>query len=191
MKKVLLFLLSLCSFYVPAFAQPQNYSGYSDTAIVTGFKGTGSGVTKAMNLSQFENIRFTAMANDTVHPGYASDSIIFIWGIQLGNFVMNSSGKLDTTWQGKIFIDSFNIIPAGNKVIPVHIPDSTGAYGDDARYIDTINVTGYAVQDRNFSPAWAPLFRFWYLGISVNQNTTYVKLRFAFNRRVAVYVHAQ
>jgi hypothetical protein len=191
MKKVLLFLLTLSSFYAPVFAQVWNYSGFNDTARIDSFQSTGSKVSKAFNLSQYEEPRFSVLANDTANAGYSKDSIFFVWGIQLGNYLLNASGLIDTTWQGKILIDTFNMFVAGNKAVPIHKIDTVGKYNLDKLYIDTANITGYAVQDRSFNPEYAPLFRFWCLGFSPNQSNTFIKLRFAVSKRVAHYFHQQ
>jgi hypothetical protein len=187
--RVLFLIPLLCSIALAQF----NTTGYRDTVLVNGFQGTGTGSTKAMELSQYENMRLSALANDTSAAGYASDSIKFRWGMQFGVPIMNSSGKLDTTWQEKIEIDTFDIKTAVNLVAPTYTIDSLGNFKICKKFIDTTNVTGYAVQSRDILlPPWSPIFRFWYIGLTGNKvSISYVKLMFAITRRISSYVHLQ
>jgi len=186
MKSILLVLL-----IAGIVAAQFNYSGYRDTVAVTAFNADSSGVTRAFELSQFENLRVHAMANDTSSAGYDGDSIQFQWGIQLGDIVINSSAKRDTTWLEKILVDTFDIMTAGNLVAPVKTTDSLGFVGQARLFIDTSNVTGYAIQSRAVVPYWAPIFRFWYAGIGDNITGSYVRLIFGQTRRQYSVVHNQ
>ncbi|MBN1294374.1 MAG: hypothetical protein JXB48_21235 [Candidatus Latescibacteria bacterium] len=183
-------LVLIFAIVVSAICQ-YNYSGYKDTAGVIDFNADSSGFTKALELSQYENMRVSVMANDTSSSGYASDSIFFQWGIQLGDVVINSSGIRDTTWLEKILVDTFDIATSGNLVVPVKTPDSLGYCGQAKLFIDTSNVTGYAVQNRAVFPYWSPVFRFWYSGLTGNITGSYVRLIFAQTRRLYNYVHNQ
>jgi len=187
--KTLILIMSI----IGMVAAQMNYSGYRDTVLVTGFQSTGTGTTRGFEFSQFENVRLFAMANDTSATGFASDSINFQWGISIGDVVINSSGKRDTTWQECVVIDTFNTLTAANMVQRYMVPDTTtGNVPTPRKYVDTVNVTGYAVQDRAITPAWSPVFRYWYTGLTGNKvSSSYIKLIFGQSRRVYSNVHNQ
>jgi len=171
-----------------------NYSGYLDTAEVAGWRGTATGTTRAFELSKFENILLKAHANDTGSSGYASDSIQFQWGIEVGDITVNTIGKKDTTWQERYIVDTFDILTTGNMVKPYHVIDTTGSYGMTKLFIDTVYVTGWAVQSREpfATIPWYPIYRFWYTGLAGNKTaTSYVRLMFGQSRRVYQNVHNQ
>ena len=176
-------LLLVSLLFSASFAQI-NFAGFKDTAVVR-FSGTATGVTKAMNLTEYENMRFSAMANDTSAAGFVGDSIKFRWGIQLGDVVLNSSNRADTTWQDKIVLDTFDILTTTNMTITESIIAADGSIARPTKFIDTINVTGFAVQNAEVLPPWAPVFRFWYAGITNNKN---IKCVFSMSRRIASYV---
>lgn len=173
-----------------------NYSGYKDTVAVSDFNADSSGVTKAFDLSRYEDLRVAVYADDSSEAGYDSDSINFAWGIQFGNVVINTSGLRDTTWQGRYTVDTFDILTAGNLTPNYYNIDSSGYYQKTRLFIDTSNVTGWAVQDRQpFINAcrrpWAPLFRFWYIGLGDNITGSFVELMFGQTRELYSNVHNQ
>ncbi len=163
-----------------------NWRGYGDTAQIAGFQGTGTVTSKAFNFTLGEQAKLIAMANDSASAGFASDAVKFFWGFQIGDIVINSSGKADTTWQGKTTVDTFDVTTAGNMVVPINVMGADGTYNTGLKFIDTLNVTGYAVQSRNVAADWGNLIRFWATGLSGNQPTTYVLLRFEMNRRAFI-----
>lgn len=183
MIRVLFLLVMLCSL---ATAQ-KNFSGYKDTAKVSDFNADSSGVTKAFELSRYENILFYAMADDTAETGYASDSIQFRWGVEFLNVVLNSSNKQDTAILGRIECDTFDILTTANLVVQIKQVDTTGYFNWFKNFIDTVGVTGYAVQHSAPIPFWSPIFRFWYIGLAGNKVDSYVKLVFGQSRRLAYY----
>jgi len=138
-------------------------------------------------------MRFYAMADDTSEVGYASDSILFKWGFQIGNIVKNSSAAFDTTWGEKVLVDTFDIGTAGNLVEQeLKIDTLLGVTAQLRDFIDTTYVTGFAVQDRYIpSPNWGPIFRFYYAGLTGNITGSYVKLVFGQSRRTYSNVRGQ
>lgn len=185
-------LICILSIVLVAFGQ-FNYSGYRDTTAVSSFNADSTGVTKAFELSRYENIRLIVFADDTSEAGYASDSIKFSWGIELGDVILNSSNVRDTTWQGRYIVDTFDILTAANSALKYSSLDSMGRYNKIRGFIDTSYVTGWAVQDVepfDYIP-WAPIFRFWYIGLTGNITGSYVKLMFGQSRRLHSNVHNQ
>ena len=176
-------------------AAQYNYSGYRDTVAVSGFQSNGTGVTRAFELSRYEDLRVFALANDSSEAGYASDSIHFHWGIETGDIVINTSGKRDTTWLTRFVVDTFDILTAANLVEPYKVISNAGAVTKTTLFIDTVNVTGWAVQDRlpfgSLTDVWAPIFRFWYAGLGSNITGSYVVLVFGQSRRLNSLVHIQ
>lgn len=188
MKAILIIML----FAVLAIGQV-NYSGYKDTALVTDFNADSTGVTRAFELSAYEELRVYALADDTSSAGYASDSIHFHWGIETGNIVLNTSNKKDTTWITRFVVDTFDILTAANMVTQYKVIGTAGTATITTLFIDTVNVAGWAVQDRLMFPSitslWAPIYRFWYTGLGNNITGSYVKLVFGQTRRLSLYVH--
>ena len=183
MIRVFLLLTILCS---TIFAQ-KNFSGYKDTVKVSSFGADSTGTTKAFELSQYENILFYVMANDTSSAGYASDSIKFIWGVEFLNVVLNSSNKQDTAVLGRIQCDTFDIATAGNLTVQTKLVDTVGTFNWFQKFIDTTSITGYAIQHSAPIPYWTPIFRFWYTGLSGNVTGSFVPLVFGQSRRLASY----
>jgi hypothetical protein len=186
MKTILFVLVSAAL----AFGQ-FNFSGYRDTVAVAAFKGTAAGVTKAFDMSRYEEMRVSAMADDTVEAGYDSDSAHFFWGIQVGDVVLNASGLRDTTWRDRFIVDTFDILTAANLVAPTYTIDSA-ALDPHRVFIDTISVTGYAVQSRQVNPPSWPIFRFFYTWLAGNRvSSSYVVLLFSVSRKLYSNVHIQ
>lgn len=186
MKIVLIVLVA-----ITALLAQVNYSGWSDTAAVASFNGTDAGTTRAFELSQYEGMLFYAMANDTSSAVFATDSIVFQWGLEFLNVVKNSSGGRDTSVVGRILCDTFNIATAGNLVVPVSIPDTLGNYKRFSKFIDTIEVSGFAIQHSQQVVFWAPIFRFWYAGLTGNSAVTPNVLIFGQSRQLYTNVKNQ
>ena len=169
----------------------ENYNGYKDTVIVHGFKATDDSVTKAFDGTVGIGMyRFVVFANDTSSAGFSADSINFVWGVQQGIPVINSSGKKDTAWLYKLMVDTFDISTDGNMVVPVVSADSLLEYNKCTKFIDTVNVTGWAVQSKEVDNTTTvmPLFRFWYSGKSKNKTGSFVRLMFAMLRKSEYYM---
>ena len=187
--KALTLILLLSSLLFAQF----NWSGINDTCAVSSFNADSTGVTRAFQLSQYEAMRFYVMADDTSEDGYDSDSILFKWGFQVGNIVKNSSAAFDTTWGEKVLVDTFDIATAGNLVEQeLSIDTALGNTYQLRDFIDTTNITGFAVQDRYIpAPNWGPLFRFYYAGLTGNITGSYVKMVFGQSRRTYSNVRNQ
>jgi hypothetical protein len=186
--KTILFLLVSAAL---AFGQ-FNFSGYRDTAYVSDFQSDSAGVTRAFELSRYENLRLYACADDTTEAGYDSDSICFQWGIEMGDIVLNTSGTRDTTWQERYVVDTFDIITTANMVKPVLTLDSIGMFNNPKSFIDTVNVSGWAVQNCEpfYRIPWSPIYRFWYAGLAGNRiEDGFIPLMFGQTRRFYVNVH--
>jgi len=179
-------VLLLCLLSV-TFAQV-NSSGYKDTAIVY-FQGVDSGYTKAFELSQYENMSFAVSADDTLEAGFADDSTNFRWGIQRGIVFINSSNRQDTSWRTKYELDTFDILTAANMVVQTTVVDTSGNAQEVKGFIDTVGVTGRAVQECSPLIRWAPLVRFWYVGLAGNRvEDGNIRTIFSMTRRIASYV---
>jgi hypothetical protein len=180
MKKWLM-VLALCSMAF-GFAN-DNYTGYGDTSNVPGFKSNLTKYSKWFRLSAYLNSRLDIMANDTSSAGFASDSVKFIWGIQTGHPVYNASGARDTVISKmKIVLDTFDVKSGW-------LPDTLIQVGTDYSFsqvqglVDTVNVTGYAVQTSNFAPEWDVWIRGFATGLSGNKVGSYVKILFSLTRK--------
>lgn len=181
-------VLLLVLISISLLSAQDNYSGYKDTVAVASFNADSSGVTRAFDLSQYEDILLSVSADDTSSDGYASDSIKFQWGVEFLNVNINSSGKKDTSIICRILCDTFDILTSANLVVQTKTPDTLGYYSRPLKFIDTVGVTGYAVQHCPIIPYWSPLFRFWYAGLTGNITGSYNTLIFAQTRREAIYV---
>lgn len=169
--KHLLLITLLC---LAANAQTLNYSGFGDTAKITGLVADTLKYSKAFPLSAFEEMAAIAMSNDTTATGFGDDSIVYVWGIQCGDIVLNANGKIDTTWRPIATADTLD-------TMDMTAPDD----------IDTTYVTGFAVQDRSVTPKWAVLIRCWCKGLTGSPIETPLKQRFALVRREYVPVRSR
>lgn len=181
---LILFAIVLC------FGQ-SNWSGYGDTVAVSSFNADSAATTRAFELSKYEDLLFYVMADDTSSAGYDSDSIHFHWGVEFLNVVKNSSGVRDTAVIGRIVCDTFDILTAANLVVPVNAIDTTGGFNWFKDFIDTSNVTGYAIQHSAPVPYWTPIFKFWYAGLTKNITGSYIPMVFGQSRRLYSIVHNQ
>jgi hypothetical protein len=153
-----------------------NFNGIGDTTNVPSFRVDSLKVTKAFQLSAYENLRIDILCNDTTTAGFTLDTANFKWGFQTGHQIMNGSGKLDTLWNPqRIVCDTFKTL-SGVYGLQYTILDSTGVYNEIGKIIDTTSVSGFAVQSKNISPMWDCLIRVWVKGLSGNQTHTFLKL---------------
>lgn len=191
--RYLLFPIAAVMFVVVVANAQKNYTGYRDTVLVADFNADSAGVTRAFELSQYEAMRLYALADDTSSDGYASDSVLFKWGIQIGNVMINTSNVKDTTWGERVLIDTFDIATADNLVEQeLSIDTIYGSTHQLRLFIDTINVSGFAVQDRFVPmPNWGPVFRFYYAGLTGNKIESYIALVFGQSRRTYTNVRGQ
>ena len=178
MRRILLVLMA--PFIVFGF---ENYNGVNDTLRISSAVEVDSiRYTSAFNLSAYmagmERIRTVVLASDTSSAGFASDSLHFIWGIQTGSQVLDSTfGTIDTAWDDTITIDTFNIdsISAGDMAIVAS--DGTISFTRD-QGVDTTYIPGLAYQSREYKPRWDEIARYWAKGISGQRSSSAILLMF-------------
>lgn len=181
-------LISLGVLVALLFGQNLNYNGNNDTGTFASFKADSLKYSAIYSLSGFENLRVDMMANDTNAAGYASDSIKFVWGIQTGHPAYNRSGLMDTVWCDPLLVDTMQVSNATKTYI---VLGTDGTFSTVKGLVDTLTVTGYAYQSRNFAPEWDVWFRVWARGITGNRVGGWVKSHYAVYRRVASGVRAK
>lgn len=178
MKK--LFLALLVPFLL--FAS-ENYNGVNDTLRITDTLAADSiRYTATFNLSDclaaFEKLRTVVLANDTSSAGCTSDSLHFIWGIQTGSMVLDSTfAAFDTAWDDTITVDTFNIDSISATNMAKIGTDGKVTWTRD-QGVDTSYVTGFAYQSREYQPPWDELARYWAAGISGQKSSRAIVLMF-------------
>lgn len=187
-----MFKILMLAAFLPVIALGQIWSdgnnrtlGYKDTVRVPTFKADSFRVTAAWPLSMFEHCRFVVAAADTDTAGFAGDSISFRWGYQSGTIMLNASGLRDTTWDGnRVVVDTFT--RDSTACVPVYVGlGGLTTYTRTLKRIDTLNVTGYAVQSRVIQPEWDVVVRLWFQGLTANNKGSFLKLMATMVRRVA------
>lgn len=173
-------------------AQDLNYNGWGDTSSIINFKADSLKRSRVMALSSMENCRFDVYADDTAHAGFANDVVKFYWWLEVGHPTLSKAGKLDTVWSqlDPVYVDTFDMTTAANMVKHPRILDSTGALVPSIalKSIDTLSVSGFAVQSREISMPWDVYVRFGFKGLSGNITTSFVKLRAQMVRRIGAAV---
>lgn len=157
-------VLLIVALLVGSVSAQKNWNGYGDTLVVHGFNGTETAYTAAKNLTDYEDIAVVAMANDTGSAGFASDSISFSYGYQLGYPVWNSSGVRDTLWD-----------PSAGTLLDTLTSPTT---------CDTSMVSGFAAQVNTWTCPWAPVIRFFVIGLGANNKGEPLLCRLALLRRL-------
>lgn len=168
-----------------------NTSGYGDTTTITTFKADSLKYSSVFLSSAFENKRVVVAFNDTDAAGFKSDSVKFYYYIQTGARVYNSSNKIDTQWTSGPILDTVDMLTAGNYTLALTAMGTDGTFLDQAKYIDTTWVSGYAINARNFSPPWAPLIRFAFKGLTGNNVGSFIKLRVSLVQRAYIPVRSK
>lgn len=168
------------------FGQSWNYTGWLDTLSDTGFIADTTIYFGALPLSQYEDIALVVMADDTTSDGFASDSIGFYYGYQVGYPVLNSSEGKDTAWSERIVIDTMLTDSLGVENLAT--TDAVGAITATLSNTDTLSVSGYATQCRWFVPRWGVVIRFWVTGLASNLTGEQLDFRMTVERRVALKV---
>jgi hypothetical protein len=149
----------------------ENYNGVNDTLRILDTLAEDSiRYTGALRLSDylgaFERIRTVVLARDTTSAGFGSDSLHFIWGIQTGSLVLDSTFSIiDTAWDDTITIDTFNIDSISACDMAKIGTDGTVTFTRN-QSVDTSLVTGMAYQSREYKPRWDELGRYWAKGIA-------------------------
>jgi hypothetical protein len=161
MRRIAVVLLALAGI---ALAQ-RNTDGWKDTLSITDTLATTTKYTRAMSITDGEDVRVLCKADDTSSTGFASDSLDFRWGYQLGLITQNSTPGRDTAWSVRTVLDTLVVDSLGMDTVNVTAPAGTiTSYW--LQHADTTSVSGYAVQDRWFVPEWGELIRFWAQGLT-------------------------
>jgi hypothetical protein len=167
-------------------AQAQNWTGAYDTSTITSFKADSIKYGKVA-LMERENQMFVYATNDTNAAGFANDSCAFKCGYRRGAVILNSSGKLDTTWRSIVWLDSLKLTGATTKIITATSSASFDSATCSENYvpgmIDTLWVSGYAVLTCPFAPIWSPLIQPVIKGLSDNRVGGWVKVFVTYLRR--------
>jgi hypothetical protein len=178
MKKLIALFVILAAGMVSA--QTENYGAWKDTTGIVGLVSDSLKYGSVMKLSPYDQTAFIVAANDTDAAGFANDSINFSWGYRLGWTTMNANGKLDTVWKYRVIVDTFDITTAGNRIVfgttSTTTDMTTGKEVYLPKKIDTLNVTGMAVQATPITPIWAPLIQPWAKGLTGNNLGSPVKI---------------
>lgn len=183
------FLLILVGLVGLSFGQlNENWNGYGDTVRVHAFYKDTSIVTTKFKLSAFENSRYDVYFRDTATAGFASDSVKFVWGIEVGHpaFSTTKASSPVMKWSDRIAIDTVNMLAAANYVSDTAVLLSDGTYSMSLRKIDTVSVSGWACQSRNISTPWDVYFRFWARGLAGNKASKKIDLVFQSIQRLGV-----
>lgn len=160
-----------------------NWTGYGDTCTITAFRADSLKYSRARALSAYENLRIDVWAQDTSSAGYASDSISFTWGIQVGH-AYDSVGTRCTLWlRPRMLADSFRLATAIKKDT-FTIVDTNGLFWVYKNVVDT-SKTDYARQSANLTPNWDVLFRTWYKGATGNKINRFLVVKDVVLRRKA------
>lgn len=180
---VLLFVFAVLA--GPNTSGPSNWRGYLDTAGISSILTAGTvRYTAPMVLSDGEDVRILCKVRDTVTAGFATDSLVFAWGYQVGSITLDSAGKRDTVWQAtdRIVVDTVDVDSMGKGTI-----GTTAAAGTVTqtwnRASDTLSVSGYAIQSRWVVPPWGTLIRFWANGLTGQRQGKAVVLIFEKHQR--------
>ena len=162
----------------------ENYTGYGDTSVITGFKADSLKFSRIFRHGAYQNLRVDIMAADTSTAGFHADSLDFVWGLQTGHPVYNASGVLDTSWNEELMIlDTLSrwdtlYSPAGIGSYIVYGTD--GTFSNTRKLKDTTSVTGFIKQTSNPSIEWDVLVRGFAKGASGNDVGSFLKVWFNF-----------
>lgn len=183
MKKIIVFIaFAVLSVSAERYGD-LNWTGYGDTCTITAFRADSLKYSRARALSAYENLRIDVWAQDTSSAGYASDSISFTWGIQMGH-AYDSQAVRCTLWvQPRVCADSFRLSSAIKKDTFAVI-DTNGSYYVFKNIVDT-SKSDYARQSCSLTPNWDVLFRTWYKGATGNKKNRFLVVKDVVLRRKA------
>jgi len=181
MKKLILVLMLAASCFA---LNVENYTGYGDTANIHSFNADSLLFTPWFRLSSYLNLRVDVFADDTSSDGFASDSILFHWGVQTGHPVLNSSNTRDTMINEEMLVVDTMDVQNGAFNDTMLVISATGSFSNVFKQMDTTNVSGFVTQTANVSPEWDVWFRGWVQGLTGNKLGSYILTRMAFPRRV-------
>ncbi len=166
-------------------AQPGNYTGWVDTTIIGDFSADSTKYTPWRPLSQYEDVRVLLVVDDSGEAGFADDSVYFAWHYQLGVIAVDSSGDTAIVPGDQVLIDSVNSAHFG--VVNSGVTDSLGMpVITPSLGVDTLGLSGYATMQRPVKPFYAPFWRQKFVGVSGNNVSGHLFLRYQESRRVYV-----
>jgi len=168
---------------------PSNTQGWLDTAKIDDTLTVSTYYyTRALKLTDGEDIRVLVKANDQTNAGFTGDSIKFAWGYQTGCITVDSAGRKDTAWADlRTVIDTMDTDSLGSiyNANATSDPDGgiTKLWNSGS---DTLSVTGYAVQDRWFLPEWNEVIRYWALPLTGHKTGAAISIVFEQHRRAYI-----
>ena len=192
------FLLLALSLFAIVNAQTDlNWSGYNDTAVITGFKYDSLRITKAFNNTNAENKLLIFVFDDTLNAARSGDSVACEVGCQLGVLFKNLLGNIDTLWTNNNFLDSCNTHTASKRYdpskyagAPIWYTDANDQVTRQHGQIDTTIGTTSSAMFIPFTTYWAPYIRFYLKGITGNAHTA-IKARLIFTQRNYIMVRVK
>lgn len=167
-------------------AQPNNTNSWLDTSWITGINADSVRYTEWRPLSKFEDILLQLAVDDTGEAGYADDSVYLTWSYQVGMVSVDSSGDTAIVPGLEVLIDSVNSAHFGTRT--VGYTDSLGLPNISLLGVDTLALDGWAIMQRAVVPFWAPFWRQKVAGVTGNNVSDPVKIRFQESRRIYVPV---
>jgi hypothetical protein len=187
MKQFLLLVLSL--FIVVSAQTDLNWSGYNDTAVITGFKYDSLRITKAFNFTNAEEKLAIFIFDDTANAARINDSVACEIGVQTGVPFRNLSNLMDTLWSNNCPIDTCNTLTANKRYdhkkyagAPIWVIDEASNPIKPRGQIDTTLGTSSSAMLIPFVNYWAPYVRFYLKGLTGNAHTA-IRARIIFTQR--------
>jgi hypothetical protein len=165
MKKILIVLALF------TFAMAQRNAVETDTTKIFGFKGNTLVYSHWLPLASYTYTRIDVYMNDTSVAGFVHDTLKFIWGVQYGHRVFNSSGNIDTApVPGRLILDTFDMTETTNFVDTTYVLGADGTFTEIKGMIDTASVSGYAFQSVQAAVNWDQYVRVFLQGLSGQEN---------------------
>jgi len=168
-------MIAICFIVGIVFGQVKNTTPYTDTCWISETLDSAViyyGKAFVMADAQPEKVMICKV-DDTTAAGFASDSIQFDWGYQLGYLTMDSANLEDTLWTKEFFfLDSMSTANFGAADVEGYVrsSDMVAVIDSLSGQADTTDVDGYASQARPFSLLkWAHFIRPWVRGLGKNQ----------------------
>lgn len=161
-----------------------------DTLLVSGVQADSSRYSGWLNLSDKEDIAVVVKVDDTTSDGFASDSINFIIGYQVGDPVYDTSYSASNERYARsalIILDTLTTDSLGTAEDGYGYEDSIGVIHEPHGQLDTTNVPGWAVWRRTFYPKWGVFIRFFVVPLSGHSNTV-TPIEIAVSRRQYIVV---
>lgn len=115
--------------------------------------------------------------DDSTAAGFADDSTEFGWGYQLGFFVLDSAGNVDTLWPDAGWVSVDTVANSGlgatdGSAYSTAQGTATFTWSGASGEADTSLIPGYAVQFRRVQVPFADVFRLYADGLTGNNADT-------------------